>query len=70
MSLIWMKPVTGPKAWRGEQLAYNGSWIMTLTAEEIADLDRALTTAKAAGSAASSARSRYTTRFSPTTPSI
>lgn len=49
MSLIWMKPVTGPKAWRGGELAQDPSWIMTLTAAEIADLDQALTTAKATG---------------------
>jgi hypothetical protein len=49
MSLMWMKPVTGPKAWRGEQLARDSSWIMTLTEGEIAELDRALSTAKRLG---------------------
>src|SRR5262245_34023867 len=49
MSLIWMKPVAGPKAWRGEQLARDTSWIVTLTADEIADLDRALAVARTSG---------------------
>jgi hypothetical protein len=49
MSSIWMKPITGPKAWRGEALASDTSWIVTLTDAEIADIDRALTAAKASG---------------------
>ena len=50
MSLIWMKPVTGPKAWRGEELARDpSSWLLTLSPAEIDDLDRALGIAKATG---------------------
>jgi len=49
MSSIWMKPITSPKAWRGETLARDTSWLVTLTAAEIADVDRALATAKATG---------------------
>jgi hypothetical protein len=44
-----MKPITGPKAWRGETLAPQTAWIVTLTEAEIADIDRALATAKATG---------------------
>jgi hypothetical protein len=49
MSAIWMQPITGPKAWRGETLARDTSWIATLTEAEIADVDRALAAAKATG---------------------
>jgi len=49
MSSIWMKPITGPKAWRGDALAHDPSWLVTLTAAEIADIDRALAAAKASG---------------------
>lgn len=49
MSEIWMKPVTTPKAWRGETLAREISWIVTLTDAEIADVDKALAAAKATG---------------------
>ena len=49
MSSIWMKPITGPKAWRGETLARDLSWLVTLTPAEIAEIDRALATAKASG---------------------
>ena len=49
MSTIWMKPISGPKAWRGETLSRDASWLVTLTPAEIADIDRALATAKATG---------------------
>ena len=49
MSSIWMKPISSPKAWRGETLARDTSWLVTLTAAEIADVDHALATAKATG---------------------
>ena len=57
-----MTPITNPKAWRGETLARETSWIVTLTEAEIADIDRALATAKASGvrsreSSASTSRS-------------
>jgi len=44
-----MTPITSPKAWRGETLARETSWIVTLTDAEIADVDRALAAAKASG---------------------
>jgi hypothetical protein len=49
MDSIWMKPITGPKAWRGEALTGDPAWVMSLGAAEIADLDRALAVAKATG---------------------
>src|SRR5581483_2478999 len=49
MSDVCMTPITGPKAWRGDVLGRDTSWIVTLTAAEIADVDRALATAKASG---------------------
>jgi Taurine catabolism dioxygenase TauD, TfdA family len=49
MDAIRMTPVTGPKAWRGEVLSRDSSWVMTLGAAEIADLDRALAVARATG---------------------
>ena len=51
MSSIWMKPITGPKAWRGEVLVNDPSWILTLGDAEIADIDRALAAARATGRA-------------------
>ena len=35
MSLIRNTPITGPKAWRGADLAADTSWLVTLTAAEI-----------------------------------
>jgi hypothetical protein len=49
MSSIWTKPVTGPKAWRGCDLANDPSWIVTLGDAEIADVERALAAARASG---------------------
>ena len=49
MSLIQTKPVTGPKAWRGDQLARESAWIVTLSDAEIAEIDTALGVAKASG---------------------
>ena len=49
MSSIRMTPITGPKAWRGDRLAADTSWIVTFTAAEIAEVDRALAAAKATG---------------------
>jgi hypothetical protein len=48
-NLVWTEPITGAVAWRGEQLARETSWIVTLTAEEIADIEHALAAAKATG---------------------
>ena len=49
MSHVRMTPITDAKAWRGETLARETSWIATLTDAEIADVDRALAAAKASG---------------------
>jgi hypothetical protein len=49
MTTVWMKPITTPKAWRGRDVAADPSWIVTLTPAEIADVDRAVATAKASG---------------------
>ena len=49
MSSIQTKPVTGPKAWRGDALARETSWIVPFTHAEIAEIDRALASAKASG---------------------
>jgi hypothetical protein len=44
-----MQPVTSPKAWRGETLRADTSWIVTLTGDEVADVERALGIARASG---------------------
>jgi hypothetical protein len=49
MSSICTTPITGPKAWRGSDLAGDTSWIVTLGEAELADLDRALAVARASG---------------------
>src|SRR5215468_1188402 len=50
MSSIWTKPIRDPKAWRGETLDRDtSSWLVSWTPDEIADIDRALATAKASG---------------------
>jgi hypothetical protein len=49
MSLIQMQPVTGPKAWRGDEMAKDPSWSIPLAPAEIDDLEAALATAKATG---------------------
>ncbi len=49
MRTIWKEPVTGPKAWRGAELAGDPAWNVTLTATELDELDRALAAAKATG---------------------
>ena len=49
MGAICTTPITGPKAWRGTDLAADTSWIVTLTGAEIADLDHALRVARASG---------------------
>ena len=46
---ICMQPITSPKAWRGEDLARDTQWIVSLSPAEIADLDHALAVAKASG---------------------
>jgi len=49
MTLVWTKQVTTPKAWRGDVLSKDTSWIVRLTDAEIAEIDRAVATAKATG---------------------
>ena len=49
MSSIQTKPVIGPKAWRGDVLARETSWIVSFSDAEIAEIDRALAAAKATG---------------------
>jgi TfdA family taurine catabolism dioxygenase TauD len=44
-----MTPITGPQAWRGADLATDPSWIVTFTAPELAEIDRALAAARATG---------------------
>src|SRR5690349_9648254 len=51
MSSIRMTPITGPKAWRGADVATDPSWIVTFTAPELAEIDRARAAAKATGRA-------------------
>ena len=48
-STCWMKQVIDGKAWRGEALARETSWIMRLSDTEVADVERALATARATG---------------------
>jgi hypothetical protein len=45
MREILMQPVAGPRAWRGGVLAHETSWSETLSAPEVADIERALATA-------------------------
>jgi len=47
MTICWMKQVIGAKAWRGETLSRETSWIARLTDAEITDVEHALATAKA-----------------------
>ena len=49
MSLVWNKQITSAKAWRGDTLSKDTSWIVRLTDAEIAEIDRALGVAKATG---------------------
>jgi len=51
MSSICMTPITGPKAWRGDRLTNDPSWIVTLTDADIAETERALAAAKSTGRA-------------------
>ena len=51
MSSIRMTPITGPKAWRGDRLTNDPSWIVTFTDADIAETERALTAAKSTGRA-------------------
>ena len=44
-----LNQVDGPKAWRGEELKNDRSWILKLDAEDVADLESALKVAKRSG---------------------
>lgn len=43
------EPITGPSAWYGAELAQSTSWIETLAAGEIAEIDAAIATFRASG---------------------
>jgi hypothetical protein len=49
MTAIQTKPITGPKAWRGDDLTSDPTWIVTLSGPEVADLEQALAAARATG---------------------
>ena len=49
MSIILQTPLTGPAAWRGEELAGDSSWLHHLSPEAIAALDAALAHLKQSG---------------------
>lgn len=49
MSLILQTPVTGPAAWKGEDLREDISWLHVLSADVLAILDHALAHVKAKG---------------------
>ena len=51
MASICTTPIAGPKAWRGADLAADPAWIVTFTDAELAEIDRALVTARAGGRA-------------------
>ena len=51
MSIILQTPLTGPAAWRGEDLAGDTSWIHHLTAQTVAALDAALAHLQSTGKA-------------------
>lgn len=42
-------PLAGPAAWRGEDLARSGEWETSLTAEQVAELDDAVASARSTG---------------------
>src|SRR4026208_117565 len=49
VSQVCMTPITNAKAWRGETLARETARLVARPDAEIADIDRAVTTAKASG---------------------
>ena len=49
MGSVWMEEVSGPVAWRGEDLQSDGSWMIHLTDAQLRDIDQALAAAKATG---------------------
>lgn len=49
MSVILRQPVTGPAAWRGDEIVGDGSWIHRLSDEAVAAIDAALATVRTTG---------------------
>jgi hypothetical protein len=49
MGSIRTTPITGPKAWRGAELASDPTWIVAWSAAELAEIDHALGVAQASG---------------------
>lgn len=49
MSVVLMKRVTGPAAWRGSDIAGETSWLHRLSADALAQIDAALTAATSRG---------------------
>ena len=49
MSTISVKPLTGPSAWHGRDLARSTDWIRPISAAAVAELDAALASVKARG---------------------
>jgi hypothetical protein len=49
MSLISTRPIQGPCAWRGADLAGDDTWIHVLSGTAIDEIDRALATVKSRG---------------------
>lgn len=49
MGMIQTTPITGPSAWTAADFANDDSWIMRLSEAEIAEIDAALASLRAAG---------------------
>src|SRR5258705_2499291 len=49
MSTMTARPITGPAAWHGRDLARSTDWIRSITAAAVAELDAALAAVKARG---------------------
>lgn len=49
MSRVWMKPVSGPQAWKGPQFGSAEDWIERFSDAELADIERGLRAAQATG---------------------
>ncbi len=51
MNVVLTETITGPAAWRGRDLADDPAWCVTLSAEDIAQIDAALDVARRRGAA-------------------
>jgi hypothetical protein len=49
MNSVWMKEIRHKRAWRGEDLVKDGSWLTHLTEGQIRDIDNAFRAARATG---------------------